>query len=690
MDVLLEAVESVLPAEPRSARSYGPFLPVVTQAVLGMGTGMGKSWAGGGRRTVRRPQQKKDLERASASLARLQQSCVEDQECAHRGGWNGGWQKCRALLEEDVEFNLQLCPEHLGEHVLWRMAKYALEGNESAGLSKLEPLEGGCLVCGRIELEDGEEPELVHCAVCGVPGHSSCVREQFATLPAVEEESEVGMLCHGCFVERHLECALVLAIWELTGARAVLIVEGGAEMLDDENGPFWSAAREQARGRGFLVRPEKAPAVTVSPFRSVQKANKPRAPVEAVGVAGKARVPKEKPAEEWKPRKGARLKVQVRAGDQAGAPPRRVVTEGEPQPEGGVKEDVRRQVGEQLAEAMRGQTGGPQGLQAMLRAVSKCTQGVCPTGARDGYKEDQVGAPNTPGAWDVVNWNGMRAHTPQGKKQMTRLIGAERVDLVVRNRDCPEEEGLEQTMKLGELEVSVTQKGKKVPDRLTVVRFFGYARHEWEDYRVCGQSVYAEGHPDFAFFQIMSTMIAARFYFLELMAVHLGSEGGLEWGVVWRYLTMFTDRHFFGTALESGSMLDDRIYTAYADPTHRDTRLGVLAGESVQPLLLDRAKSLGLAESALAGRGQWGQKAVGAGGGLAKEVAGTLPKSCVLCGSLSHQYTQGSYGHLAEHKITVTCPLTLSDGSPCGGLHAFSGPLKSPCRGGLEPNRKWK
>ena len=90
MDVLLEAVESVLPAEPRSARCYGPFLPVVTQTVLGMGMGMGKSWAGGSRRTVRRPQQKKDLEQASAALARLQQSCVEDQECAHRGGWEGG------------------------------------------------------------------------------------------------------------------------------------------------------------------------------------------------------------------------------------------------------------------------------------------------------------------------------------------------------------------------------------------------------------------------------------------------------------------------------------------------------------------------------------------------------------------------------------------------------------------------
>ena len=141
MDALLEAVESVLPTEPRSARCYGPFPLVVIQAVLGMGTGMGTSWAIGSRRTVRRPQQKKDLEQASASLAKLQQSCVEDQECAHRGGWNGGWQKCRALLEEDVEFNLQLCPEHLGEHVLWRMAKYALEGNESAGLSKLEPLD---------------------------------------------------------------------------------------------------------------------------------------------------------------------------------------------------------------------------------------------------------------------------------------------------------------------------------------------------------------------------------------------------------------------------------------------------------------------------------------------------------------------------------------------------------------------
>ena len=126
MDVLLETAESALPAVPRSARDYGPFPPVVTQAVLGLGKGMGLVWANGVRRTVRRPQQKKDLEKASAPLAQLQQSCVEEQECAHRGVWDGCWQKCRGLLEEDVEFNLQLCGDHMWAHVLWRLARHAM------------------------------------------------------------------------------------------------------------------------------------------------------------------------------------------------------------------------------------------------------------------------------------------------------------------------------------------------------------------------------------------------------------------------------------------------------------------------------------------------------------------------------------------------------------------------------------
>ena len=62
-------------------------------------------------------------------------------------------------------------------------------------------------------------------------------------------------------------------------------------------------------------------------------------------------------------------------------------------------------------------------------------------------------------------------------------------------------------------------------------------------------------------------------------------------------------------------------------------------------------------------------------------------KGCVLCDSKSHQYVHGYYGHLAEQPVTTSCPLSLPDGAKCGLHHAFSGPLKTMCRGGLEPVR---
>eukprot|EP00976_Prorocentrum_cordatum_P092782 1189094-Prorocentrum_minimum.AAC.2 len=38
----------------------------------------------------------------------------------------------------------------------------------------------------------------------------------------------------------------------------------------------------------------------------------------------------------------------------------------------------------------------------------------------------------------------------------------------------------------------------------------------------------------------------------------------------------------------------------------------------------------------------------------------------------------------SERPITRCCPALLTDSKICGERHAHSGPLKSPCRGGLE------
>ena len=53
-------------------------------------------------------------------------------------------------------------------------------------------------------------------------------------------------------------------------------------------------------------------------------------------------------------------------------------------------------------------------------------------------------------------------------------------------------------------------------------------------------------------------------------------------------------------------------------------------------------------------------------------------KPCPLCGSMEHMYHAGNYTHPAGVPITRPCTMRLSDGTTCGRLHAYTGPLSSP------------
>eukprot|EP00959_Pyramimonas_sp_CCMP1952_P327205 6849836-Pyramimonas_sp.AAC.1 len=60
--------------------------------------------------------------------------------------------------------------------------------------------------------------------------------------------------------------------------------------------------------------------------------------------------------------------------------------------------------------------------------------------------------------------------------------------MVVRYRDCPEEEGILATVMLGELEeVKLNKSQKGVPEKLVVaMRYLADLRKEWDAYRECG------------------------------------------------------------------------------------------------------------------------------------------------------------------------------------------------------------
>jgi hypothetical protein len=63
---------------------------------------------------------------------------------------------------------------------------------------------------------------------------------------------------------------------------------------------------------------------------------------------------------------------------------------------------------------------------------------VCVLGSLDGYKLVATGAPNTAEFFTLSDYIGMRPVTAQDRARIQRYIGADRVDLFVRFRDCAE------------------------------------------------------------------------------------------------------------------------------------------------------------------------------------------------------------------------------------------------------------
>ena len=106
---------------------------------------------------------------------------------------------------------------------------------------------------------------------------------------------------------------------------------------------------------------------------------------------------------------------------------------------------------------------------------------VCVNGSLDGYKPGAAGAPNTAEFFTRLDYLGMRSvMTVQDKARMRRNIGADRVDLFVRFRDCAEAQGVQQSFMLGEMEVQATRSKKSTPAMAIVLAYWGRLRGEIE------------------------------------------------------------------------------------------------------------------------------------------------------------------------------------------------------------------
>jgi hypothetical protein len=156
---------------------------------------------------------------------------------------------------------------------------------------------------------------------------------------------------------------------------------------------------------------------------------------------------------------------------------------------------------------------------------------VCVQGSLDGYKLGAAGAPNTTEFFNRLDHLGMRPVTAQDRARIQRYIGADRVDLFVRFRDCAEAQGVQQSFKLGEMEVQPTRSRTSTPAMAIVLAYWGRLQGEIGQLLRCGEDVFSPDHPSYERFFVLASLAV----FLEHTVRYFVTETDFNWGIVWRY-----------------------------------------------------------------------------------------------------------------------------------------------------------
>ena len=259
-----------------------------------------------------------------------------------------------------------------------------------------------------------------------------------------------------------------------------------------------------------------------------------------------------------------------------------------------------------------------------------------------------------------------------------------------------------------------------VPPQAVWLRWVDARIRAWMAVRGSGLGVFHPTDEDFLFFECMADLIVMRYKWLRAVAADMQAGHDTHpWAVVWRYVVMMVQREFAGQP-GMGTRLDNQLLEVQGQGAFDEERMLALL-VPVDFYCVQRAVQA--AEQAAAGAGQAaggaGQAARGAGVGTggtgrggargrggqqaqqqlqlqappaprvppratpAAPARARPPRPCPLCGSAEHRYHAGDYGHPVGVPITRPCNVSLSDGSECGRLHAWSGPLSSndsPCR----------
>jgi hypothetical protein len=348
----------------------------------------------------------------------------------------------------DVSSNLQVCGRHCELHALWRVVNH-LEmtsyGEQPQADEPLAPVlrSGNCRTC----LEPMGSRELKEsCVCCFTTVHQVYLTEQLvnADWSAVKDQSAVELFCSGCIVERFMEVCLLVSLLRETGAEFAIFEPIVDAFVSEKGEGVWTrCARNAVKVWACTLASVKKPPL---PWTKGPKPGSEELLVEVplALVAEKLLALKAMLLPSAEVKGGGASSSGLGSGEGESALAQRI-------------DELQRQISQMalpLAPELR--------MALALFDAPERMRGstVCVKGSLDGYKPGAAGAPNTAELITRLDYLGMRPVTMQDKARMQRYIGADRVDLFVRFRDCAEAQGVQQSFMLGEMAVQATRSKK--------------------------------------------------------------------------------------------------------------------------------------------------------------------------------------------------------------------------------------
>ena len=247
-----------------------------------------------------------------------------------------------------------------------------------------------------------------------------------------------------------------------------------------------------------------------------------------------------------------------------------------------------------------------------------------------------------------------------------------------------------------------------VPPQATWLRWVDTRIRAWVAVRDSEIGVFHSSHEDFLYYTTMANVVIMRYMWLRAVAADL--QAGYDshpWSVVWRYLVLTVQREFMGQPGFSTRLDRQLLEIQEEDAFDQEQALaGLMNYDFYRMRLAEREAGVQVGGQGGAGQLDGGVGRIGSRGGNGGQQVQSQPlpqpptsqapqaqpraspaaparparrqRPCPLCGSREHSYHQGNYTHLEGMPITQPCTMRLSDGTTCGRLHAYAGPLSSP------------